>query len=77
MLLHMRTCFSACILLNLNFMALPINNYHICANACLKHSKLLMSARQSFVALFSCSESCCVRTLHMESTNRDRESCEV
>ena len=47
--LHMRTCLYAFIVLNLNFMAPPINKYHICANACLKSSKPLMSARQSGV----------------------------
>ena len=54
------------------FYGSPISNYHICANACLKRSKLLMSARQPFVAFVSCFESWCVRTLRMESMDRDR-----
>ena len=49
------------------------SKYHVCANACLKHRKPLMSARQPFVALFSCSESWCVRTLRMESMDHDGE----
>ena len=58
-------------------MAQIINEYHICTNACLERSKLLMSAQQLFVALFSCSESWCVRTLRMESKHHDGSSCEV
>ena len=50
--LRMHTCLCACIVLNLNFMAPPINNYHICANACLKSGKSLMSAQQPFVVFF-------------------------
>ena len=43
--LHMHTCLCAGIVLNFgNFMAPLINNYHICANACLKHSNTLTSA---------------------------------
>ena len=53
----------ACIVLKLIFMVLPINNYNICANACLKHSELLISAQQPFVVRFSYSESWCVQML--------------
>ena len=55
----------------------PIDKYHVCANASLKRSKPLMSAQQPFVAIFSCSESWCVQTLHMESMDCDGEFCEV
>ena len=55
----------------------PINNYHVCANAYLKSNKPLISAQHPFVALSSCSESWCVRTLCVESIDRDRESSEV
>ena len=49
--LCMRTCLCACIVLNLNFMALPINNYNIRMHKCIfEASKSLMSARQPFVA---------------------------
>ena len=58
-------------------MAPSINNYHTCADALLKHSKRLMSAQQPFVAIFSCPESWCVLTLHIESMDCDGESCEV
>ena len=75
--LHMHTCLCACIVLYLNFMTLSINNYHIFTNTCLKCSKSLMSARQQFVVLFSCSDSWCVLTLRMESMDCDRESSEA
>ena len=61
-------------------LAQPINDYHVCANECLKCGKPLLSARQPFVAFFSCSESWCVPTLRMESMesmDRVRESCKV
>ena len=59
------------------YIAPHFSSYHMCANACLKCSKPLMSARRPFVAFFSCSESWCVRTLRMENIDRDRESCKV
>ena len=55
----------------------PINEHRICANACLNRSKPLMSAQQPFVAPFSCFESWHVQMLHMESVDRDGDSCEV
>ena len=41
-----------CIVLILNFVAPPINNY-VCTNACLNRSKPLMSAQQPFVVLLA------------------------
>ena len=61
----------------MNFMAHSVNNYHICANACLKSSKPLMSARQAFVAFLTVLRVGAFERCVCRVWITDRESCEV